>query len=163
MAKLNPDIALIDFDLKSCYTSVILGLFHEDLNYVQMALEDKALWETIRRSFEDQNQGKACHKPAVKVCVYASFFGIGSKAMIGSIGDNVRLDLGLTKPEWKIWPGRLKQEEKAQHISSLMQNNGVGMDFRNLALKVGQIYDGELLTGPTGHSYLVLKPTFRTA
>jgi hypothetical protein len=92
---------LVDLDLKSCYTSILLGLYPQPLVHLQNAIEGKGLWQHIKEEFEINGQGDAYNKPAVKICTYASFFLGGNRAMINGILDHRRLQLGLTQDEFR--------------------------------------------------------------
>jgi hypothetical protein len=55
MVNLIPDYTIIDFDLKSCYTSILLGLYpaeFAELKSLQLAIEQKGLWEFIKKEFK---------------------------------------------------------------------------------------------------------------
>jgi hypothetical protein len=58
---------IVDFDLKSCYTSIRLFPSRHS------ACETTGLWEYIREEFERNNVLNHYNKSAVKICVYSSF------------------------------------------------------------------------------------------
>jgi len=63
------------------WLSVILGLFPDELQGVRKAMETFGLWNYIQKEFQREGRADQFNKPAVKVCVYSSFFGGGVKAM----------------------------------------------------------------------------------
>lgn len=46
-ANLKYKMTIVDFDLKSCYTSILLGLYPKHLQVIQEAIEGKGLWKYI--------------------------------------------------------------------------------------------------------------------
>ncbi len=44
-------------------------------------METSGLWNYIQKEFQREGRADQFNKPAVKVCVYSSFFGGGVKAM----------------------------------------------------------------------------------
>lgn len=63
--------AIVDFDLKSCYTSILLGLYPDKLMSIHDSIEGIGLWNSIKKQFEDAGVPERfhLHKPSVKVCV----------------------------------------------------------------------------------------------
>jgi hypothetical protein len=46
-----PDYAILDIDLKSCYTTVLLGLFPIEMHNVREAIEGSGLWNHMETLF----------------------------------------------------------------------------------------------------------------
>ena len=65
---------LVDLDLKSCFTSILLGLYPDDTRFIQFAIEKVGLWKNIEGEFIRNEKGDKFNKPAVKICVYSSYF-----------------------------------------------------------------------------------------
>lgn len=43
--------SILDLDLKSCYTSILLGLYPSPLQSIQLAIENKGFWNYIQDEF----------------------------------------------------------------------------------------------------------------
>jgi hypothetical protein len=163
IATLDENYSIVDFDLKSCYTSILLGLYPKDLSALQRAIENIGLWEFIRQEFERNGVLNNYNKSAVKVCVYSSFFLGGNKAMNEGIIDSIREDVGLEKQIFKKSSMYEQAYEIARKVTDQMQNSAIIQDFRNVATYIKETYMEDYLIGPTGHKYLVDDKTFRTA
>lgn len=152
---------IVDFDLKSCYTSILLGLYPKPLESIQMAIEGKGLWEFIREEFKKNGREQVYNKPAVKICVYSSFFLGGTRAMMEGIMENIRKDVGLTKQEWRDSSLYEDSYRLAQNVTEEMMRSSIIIDFQSIAQYIYDQYLGEELKGPSGHSYKVTEVNFR--
>lgn len=163
MAKeaIKEGFVIIDLDLKSCYTSILLGLYPKELELLQRAVSGPGLWNFIKEEFNKNN--KTFHKEAVKICVYSSFFLGGNKAMMDGILESYRKDLGLTGVEFRKSSFYEEAYTIAQDVTEQMQNSSIIDDFRDISQYIKTSYMDDYLTGPTGHSYKVSEHTFRTA
>ena len=65
---------IIDYDLTSCYMSILLGLYPEQLRVLQKVVQEVGLWKFIENEFIREGQQDRFNKPFVKICVYSSFF-----------------------------------------------------------------------------------------
>ncbi len=155
------DYKIVDFDLKSCYTSILLGLYPEPLNAVKQAIEGPGLWNYIQSEFKKKGREKVFNKPAVKVCVYSSLFLGGQKAMMEGIIDNFRKDVGMTKPDWRKSSHYEKAYSLAQDVTEEMMNSSVVLDFRHIADLIKAQYIDKEFIGPTNHIYKVTEENFR--
>ncbi len=153
--------SIVDFDLKSCYTSILLGLYPEPLNAVRQAIEGPGLWNYIKSEFKKKGRMQVFNKPAVKICVYSSLFLGGHKAMMEGIIDNFRKDVGMTKPDWRKSSHYEKAYSLAQDVTSEMINSSVVLDFRHIAEIIKAEYIGKEFIGPTNHNYKVTEENFR--
>ncbi len=156
-------MVLLDLDLVSCYTSILLGLYPDHLRALQLAIEGEGLWNYIKGEMERNGRGSVYNKAAVKICTYSSFFLGGNRAMMNGILEQFRKDSGLTNREFKDSPFYEECYKIAQDVTSEMQNSSVIVDFRAISEWIRKSYDGDFLRGPTGHSYLVTEETFRSA
>jgi len=163
IATLNKDYVVVDFDLKSCYTSILLGLYPKEMSSVQLAIEKTGLWEFIREEFKRNGVESQYKKSAVKICVYSSFFLGGNKAMNEGIIDSMREDIGMTKDTFRKSEFYEKAYKTAQEVTNQMQNSAIIQDFRTVAKYIHETHENEYLIGPTGHKYLVNDETFRVA
>ena len=97
----NPRV-ILDLDLVSCYTSIMVGLYPQSLEALQAAIEGPGLWKYIQqKEFVSNGRGDDYNKTAVKVCVYSAYFGGGNKAMLKGILESNRKDLGLTEKQFR--------------------------------------------------------------
>lgn len=159
--KLIPyDKVILDIDLKSCYTSILLGLYPKPLEALQRAIEGNGLWEYVKGEFKTHGREKDFKKAPVKICVYSSLFGGGNNAMIGGIMEMHRKDLGLTNEELKELPDYNNMYDDSQKIVDMMQHSAVITDFRSISQQVKEAYMNENLVGPTGHYYMVNEGEF---
>ena len=151
---------LIDVDLKSCYTCVLLGLYPQSLTTLNEGLK-KGLWKYIENCFIEQDVEKHFDKAAVKICVYGSLFQGGSKMMIEGIIKNKAEDIGLKLREFKETPDFESTHNSAIQIASLMDENPVVLDFRELSKDI--VYQSpQNLKGPTGHKYLINEQLYKS-
>lgn len=158
------DKIIIDFDLVSCYTAILLiGLYPYELKALQMAIETVGLWKYLYNEFEKNGQASVYNKPAVKICTYSSFFLGGNKAMIEGIMDSFRKDAGFTQDEWKDSPEFEYCHTIARNVTKEMQNSSVITDFRSISNQIKETYMDDFLIGPTGHSYRVTEVDFPTS
>jgi hypothetical protein len=163
MTSLDNNYCIIDFDLKSCYTSILLGLYPKELSSLQVAIEQVGLWDYIKNEFERNGVLKNYNKSAVKICVYSSFFLGGNKAMNEGIIESIREDVGMTKGSFRKSSIYEEAYETARKVTDQMQNSAIIQDFRDVAKYIREIYDDKYLIGPTGHKYLVNEHNFRMA
>lgn len=154
---------ILDYDLKSCFTSLLLGLYTKELQVLQYAIEVTGLWEYIRQEFIKEGKGQWYNKKSVKICVYSSFFQGGGNAMIKGVMEQYRKDLGLLASEFRKLPDYEKLSESARKVAEVMQNSPVIMDFRRISEEIKMGHLGDFLVGPTGHAYMVTQETFPTA
>jgi P4 family phage/plasmid primase-like protien len=154
---------LLDVDLKSCYTSILLGLYPQELRSVQLAIEGQGLWKYIQGEFEAKGNGSLYNKAAVKICTYSSFFLGGNRAMVNGILEYFRTQLGMTPKEFRELPSHPSLYEMARSVAEVMQNSEIIQDFREISKVVMESHKGEELKGPTGHAYLVEEETFKSA
>lgn len=161
---LNEDNKVImDLDLRSCYTSIVIGLYPKPLEALQIAIEGEGLWKYVYKEFERNGKADVYKKGPVKVCVYSSFFGGGSKAMIEGILDQFRRDGGLTQVQFKNLQEYEYFHTIAREVAKEMQNSAVITDLRSISNTIKDTYMNDFLIGPTGHGYKVTEDSFKTA
>ncbi len=156
------DISILYLDLKSCYTSILLGLYPQHLSFIQGVLEGKGLWNYIKQEFKNIGKGSSYNKPAVKICTYASFFQGGYNAMIQGIIESHRNNLGLTVHQFKKCSFFEELHAQAMEIASIMMNSMIVNDFKSVSSRVLEEFLNEYMVGPSGHSYLVNRDGFKT-
>jgi len=66
IADTQPSYVVIDFDLKSCYTSILLGLYPEQLEAIQRPIEGVGLWNFIKQEYIANGKEAKFDKFAVK-------------------------------------------------------------------------------------------------
>lgn len=158
-----PDIEIIDIDLKSCYTSILLGLYPHYLGRLKSVIEEEGLWKHIEKEFERRGKMDYYSKESVKICTYSSFFQGGNKAMMDGILDKNRKDLGLTPKEFKESAYFEELHEKARGLVGEIQNSDIILTMRELSTQIKEEYIGKEMVGPTGHTYKVTEESFKTA
>lgn len=57
VAALDQNYTLVDLDIVSCYTSILLGLYSDHLGAIQQAVETKGLWNYIYDEFVKNGKG----------------------------------------------------------------------------------------------------------
>ena len=148
LADAHEGFSILDLDLKSCHTSILLGVSHEfnslKLGEIRRALSTIGLWEYIRHhDFILQGMEDNYNKAAVKLCVYSSFFSNGSRDMIEGIMEQYRRTLGISVPEFKSREFEADYERllrSASDIASVMENSRIMGDFRRAANTIYQIH-----------------------
>lgn len=155
--------SIIDFDLVSCYTSILLGLYPQELRSIQLAVETIGIWNYIRNEFVQRGKEQAFNKLAVKICVYSSFFLGGDRAMMQGILEFFRKDLGFTQKQFLASSYYEECYTIAREIATEMSDSSIIVDFRDLSNYIYQANKEEYLVGPTGHGYLVTEHTFKGA
>nr|YP_009478058.1 hypothetical protein AnanMp22 [Anthoceros angustus]AVP12834.1 hypothetical protein AnanMp22 [Anthoceros angustus] len=155
-------LVIIDLDLVSCFTSILLGLFPEELSLVRKAV-DHGLWKYLEEEFHRNGKGGDLFKKGpVKICVYSSFFGGGTKAMTTGIMEGFREGLGIRPSEFKKYPDYLKMEKLANDVTYQMQQSSVISVFREVSKLMQDMHLDKLLVGPTGHKSRVSAEYFRS-
>jgi hypothetical protein len=139
----------------------LLGLYPSPLQSIQLAIENRGLWNYIEDEFKGKGMGHLYNKKFVKICVYSSFFLGGTKAMMEGIMDSVREDIGVTKDQWKDHPLKEETYSIAQNITQEMMNSSIIVDFQSIAQYIKNVYLNEHMIGPSGQSYLVTENNFR--
>jgi phage/plasmid-associated DNA primase len=160
---LGYDIELVDVDLKSCYTSILLGLYPHYLKKIQDVIEKEGLWKHIEGEFKKRGKSEFYNKDSVKICTYSSFFQGGNKAMMEGIMDHHRKSLGMTPSQFRESSLYEEFHEKARGVVGEMQNSDIVLTMRELSTRVKEEYLGKEMKGPTGHSYKVTEESFKTA
>lgn len=130
--------SILDVDLKSCYTSVLLGLLSDGRrnDSVSTAVTSVGIWEHLRETMDKQKALHLYDKRFVKVCVYSSFFEGGSKAMTEGILRTRFLELGLTGRELKASPMFPDLYRKAYDLAGFLQNTDIIVDLRTVSESV---------------------------
>ena len=121
-------------------------------------MEGPGLWNFIKQEFTNSN--KTFNKPAVKICVYSSFFLGGNKGMITGILESYRKDIGYYSKEFRDSEFYEQAYKIAQQVTEQMQNYSIIDDFRDISKYIKESYINSYLIGPTGHSYMVTDNTF---
>lgn len=153
--------SIVDVDLRSAYVSVLLGLYPAELQGLHMTLKNTTLWDSIQQDFIKANLSSYYDKPSVKVCVYASLFGGGEKAMFESILENKRKAAGLTEREFKQDDMYESVYQLATVNTNFMLTHLVVKDFQDLSKELLKAYEGSWLQGPSGHQYQICEHSFR--
>ena len=154
---------ILDLDLKSCFTSIIIGLYPQELEVLQSAIENTGLWNHIKQEFIKEKREQWYSKGSVKICVYSSFFQGGGNAMIQGMMDQHQKDLGMTPKEFRELPEYERLYESSRNIAEVMQNSSIIMDFRKVSEEMKRAHMDDYLIGPTGHAYKVTDDSFRSA
>ena len=154
------DYTILDIDLKSCYTAILLGLFPLEMQRIRQAIEGVGLWNSLEEEFRASGKKALFNKPAVKICVYSSFFLGGPKAMIDGILTFMREEIGLTQQQFKDAPYFLALEALARDVASFVNNTKIIEDFRNVSHIMQREFDGQLIKGPTDHEFKIDKHQF---
>lgn len=149
------DYIILDIDLKSCYTAILLGLFPIEMQRVRQAIEGIGLWKTFEEEFKASGKHALFNKPAVKICVYSSFFLGGPSAMINGTLDFMRKEIGLTNSQFDNAPYKQALYALARDVASFVNNTGIIEDFRNISKIIKHDFDGQFIKGPTEHEYKI--------
>jgi len=154
---------VLDVDLKSCYTTLLLGLFPVEMYNVREAIEGPGLWNYIEDLFKRSGRQSLFNKPAVKICVYSSFFGGGPRAMIDGTLEYMRKDIGLTPAQFRNASYIEALKALSRDVSEFVNSTNIIEDFRSVARYISKNYDGQIIKGPTQHEYLINESQHRTS
>jgi len=153
---------ILDIDLKSCYTSILLGLFPLELFAIRKAV-DKGLWKHLEQQFIESGREGLFNKPAVKICTYSSLFGGGANAMINGTMEFMQKDMGMRPKEFRRCPMYEALHALARDVADFMNTTDILMDFRDISKFVKLSYEGKTIYGPTGHGYMIDEHNFRSS
>lgn len=159
---LEKDRVIVDLDIKSCYTSILLGLYPDHLNRIQRIIEKDGLWRYIEKEFISKGKEKYYNKGAVKICTYSSFFQGGNKAMMEGIMENERKNLGLSIKEFKSSTYYENLHEMSKEITELMKNSEIVQEFQELSKRIKEENLGEMMRCPVGKEYLITEENFKS-
>lgn len=154
-------MVLLDLDLVSCFTCILLGLYPDKLPLVHKAVNTVEIWNAIKKKFINLGKETSFHKPYVKICFYSVIFGGGSKAMVNGILDDECKKSGLRPEEFRESQAYSEITTTAQKIAQILNNLEVVQEFRTMSKDLQQTYTGEKFVGPTGHEYLISDTEFR--
>jgi P4 family phage/plasmid primase-like protien len=157
------EFQILDIDLKSCYTAILLGLFPTEMYRIRQAIEGSGLWNTFEEEFKASGKHALFNKPAVKICVYSSFFLGGPRAMINGTLDFMRKEIGLTQKQFDNAPYYHTLEALARDVATFVNNTSIIEDFRNISSIIKKDFDGQLIKGPTYHEYKIDDHQFMTS
>ena len=159
----NEPITILDVDLKSCYTSILLGILPQKLYKIREAIEGPGLWKHMESEFEKSGKKTLFNKPAVKICLYSSFFGGGPQAMINSMMDFMRKEIGRTPAEFRKVDYYEALHALSRDVAEFVNGTDTIKDFRQASDFIYKTYEGKSLRGPTGHMYEVSENAFQTS
>lgn len=154
-------MVLLDLDLVSCYTSLLIALYPRKLVRVKMAVDSGSVWESLRKEFIKMGKEELYKKPYVKACFYSVIFSGGSKAMVESILEDIEKGLGVTKAQFEKMEFYETEKAKANVLADAFNLLPMVQEFRAMSQDIAKTYDGETFTGPTGHSYPIVQSEFR--
>ena len=156
-------MTILDVDLKSCYTSILLGILPQKLYKIREAIEGPGLWKHMESEFEKSGKKTLFNKPAVKICLYSSFFGGGPRAMINSMMDFMRKEIGRTPAEFRKVDYYEALHALSRDVAEFVNGTDTIKDFRQASDFIYKTYEGQSLRGPTGHMYEVSENAFQTS
>lgn len=160
---LDKERVIVDLDIKSCYTSILLGLYPDHLNRIQGIIEKEGLWNYIEKEFVSKGKEKYYNKGAVKICTYSSFFQGGNKAMMDGIMESERKKLGLTVKEFKSSTYYENLHRMSKEITSLMKDSEIVQEFQELSRRIKEENMGEKMRCPVGKEYLITEENFKSS
>jgi len=152
---------IVDFDLRSCFLSILIGLYPSYLNRLGIIIKGKGIWEYIRNNFVRNKKEHVYDKSGVKICLYSSFFQGGANAMIQGMMESFRKDLGLNQKEFKEFKDYEKLHKLAKDIAQEMLTSDIITEIRELSKHVESTSRDFKLIGPTGHEYKIGSDEFK--
>lgn len=154
-------LSLVDLDLKSCYTSILLGLYPAELRALQIAIENAGLWEHIFQEFQKNGKGHIFKKKWVKIAVYSTFFGGSTKAMIDGILGTARNELKMNVVEFRNSPYYETLCSQARETAEELKHSEILLDFQHIASQIEETYMDQRIQGPCGYCCIVTRKNFR--
>lgn len=152
---------IVDVDITSCYLGVLLGLRAAELNTIVLMVETSNIWKEIEKQFTQVGKGHMYNKAAVKVCVYASYFLGGSKAMRVGIHENIRKEAGLVPKDYKNSSYYEDSDKIADDVITVMRTSEIIAQLKDTSITLHKAYVGGIITGPTGDSWIVTEHNWR--
>lgn len=141
---------LVQFDLRSCFTHILLGLYPNATNHLLKVLDKGSIWAHIEEQFKLANKHDLYDKGCAKVSLYAPLFGGTSKAMEKSVVEFLRTSAGITQKEFSGTEFEMSAKSLANDFTSVMNNIEVVKTFPRLARNFKNANRGKTLIGPTG-------------
>lgn len=159
---LDGERVIVDLDIRSCYTSILLGLYPDHLNRIQSIIERDGLWKYIEKEFKTKRKEEYYNKGAVKICTYSSFFQGGNRAMMEGIMESERKKLGLTVKEFKRSTYYEKIHEMSKEITNIMKDSEIVQEFQELSRRIKEENVGEKMRCPVGKEYRITEENFKS-
>lgn len=155
------DMVLLDLDIVSCYTCVLLGLYPDKLPLISQAVRSGSIWNSLKQEFIDRGKGEVYNKTYAKAYFYSVIFSGGATAMIESVLTNLQESLGMRPQEFKDAEFYDLKKSKVNELATVFNGLPMVQEFRAMSESVQNTHDGEFFTGPTGTRYPINKSEFR--
>lgn len=135
------DLGLKEWDMKSCHTYILLGLYGKSFPVLKKMVNSNSIW----KEYEEYFISKECvfNKQVVKAFHYATVLGGGVNAYKHSLKKLVKEGVILTK------------EETEQYIS-VYKKHPVVREMKSFINKWG--YSTKRVTYPTGETHSIIPP-----
>lgn len=135
------DLGLREWDMKSCHTYILLGLYGKSFPVLKKMVNSKSIW----KEYEEYFISKGCvfNKQVVKAFHYATVLGGGTQAYKHSLKKLVKEGVILI------------QEEAEQYIS-VYKKHPVVREMKSFINKWG--YSTKKVTYPTNETHSVIPP-----
>lgn len=156
-------MVVLDLDLASCYTTVLIALYPRKLVRVKRAVEAGSIWEALKKEFINIGRPESYQKPYVKACFYSVIFGGGKNAMVNSILKNVYKTLGMTETEFIASSFYESEKTKANDIANAFSQLPMVMEFKEMSKQIQRNFQGETFTGPAGHRDPINESSFQSS
>ena len=157
-------MVVLDVDLMSCDSSMVLGLSPKPLQALQSAAEGPGLlWSSIEAQMEANERGAAYHQPAVQIATRGSLLLNDRPALMSLLFNNLRQEHGVTESELKNSAYYESYRRCFEDIVDAVMSSSVIKDMREVSQHIKDTYHNKYLHCPTGHSYLVNDVSFPTA
>ena len=156
-------MAILDLDLMSCQSAIVLGLSPKHLQALQSTIEGQGLWPSIDAQMQADAQSAAYHQPAVKVATHDSLLLKDKPSVINSLFDNLRREHGVTESELRKSAYYEPYRRCFEDIVDALMSSSVIKDMREVSQHIKDTYHNKYLQTPTGHHSLVNDVSFQTA
>lgn len=146
------DYALLQFDMKSCYPSILAGMYPQQLPQLCSALNNDGLWRTIGNWFKQEGKEHLFSKKAVKACVHASYFQSGEQKLFNLFLENIALEKGMLLEELKVDINLKQYREAAGNGVETLKRNPIICELKNITNHISNEFDNQVIYGPSGYA-----------
>lgn len=139
---LSKGLNLHEWDIVSCHTNILLGLFGSSFPLLKGMVERNSIW----KDYEEYFISKSCpfNKPIIKAFHYATILGGGTKAYRQALSKSIKDGIIITPQD-------------ADQLIKVYKSHPVVREMKAFINKWG--YFNTSVTYPTGESHTIILPT----
>lgn len=135
------DLGLREWDMKSCHTYILLGLYGKSFPVLKKMVNSNSIWKEYEKYFI--SKGCVFNKQVIKAFHYATVLGGGVNAYKHSLKKLVKEGITLTQEEAEQYIGVYKKHPVVREMKSFINKWG---------------YSTKKVTYPTNETHSVIPP-----